>query len=120
MFVDCRVLKHNTIFMAEMYAYSMAAAHENLPHATMTHLIVSNTGLDDVEGWSFIDDLGPTQVCRAPENGTFAPNKPLPYFLHYCQVYALGDFEFYKQLVRSDNIFSLISCGLNTLSFVDA
>ena len=32
--------------LSEMYAYSMAAAHEQLPHFTMYHYMVSNTFID--------------------------------------------------------------------------
>lgn len=36
--------------LAEMYAYSMAAAHEQLPHLRMDHFMVSNIDMDAGEG----------------------------------------------------------------------
>ena len=36
--------------LAEMYAYSMAAAHEQLPHLRMDHFMVSNIDVDVGEG----------------------------------------------------------------------
>jgi len=35
--------------LAEMYAYSMGAAHANLPHLTVINHMVSNTQMDDKE-----------------------------------------------------------------------
>jgi hypothetical protein len=57
--------------LAEMYAYSMAAAHTDLPHFTMHNLMVSNVHAGD-EGWKWIDALG-DNVCEAPVNGVFYP-----------------------------------------------
>ena len=48
-----------------MYAYSIAAAHEYLPHFTMMHYMVSNTQMRDEEGWKWVDDLG-DDVCQPP------------------------------------------------------
>lgn len=36
--------------LAEMYAYSMAAAHQELPHLRMDHFMVSNIDIDEGEG----------------------------------------------------------------------
>lgn len=57
--------------LAEMYAYSMAAAHVELPHFTLHNLMVSNVHAGD-EGWQWVDVLG-DDVCRPPENGVFYP-----------------------------------------------
>lgn len=59
--------------LAEMYAYSMAAAHVELPHFTMHNLMVSNVHAGD-EGWKWIDALG-DNVCEPPVNGVFYPGK---------------------------------------------
>ena len=83
-----------------MYAYSMAGAHEELPHLTMEHFMVSNPGMEPGEGWRFIDALG-DDVCRPPENGIYYPNKPLPTFLHHCQFYRIGDLGFQKRRVKT-------------------
>jgi hypothetical protein len=57
--------------LAEMYAYSMAAAHVDLPHFTMESLMVSNVHAGD-EGWKWIDMLE-DNVCEPPVDGVFYP-----------------------------------------------
>ena len=52
------LVHRNPDLLAEMYAYSIAAAHEYLPHFTMMHYMVSNTQMRDEEGWKWVDDLG--------------------------------------------------------------
>jgi hypothetical protein len=83
-----------------MYAYSLAGAHENLPHLTMEHFMVSNPFVEPGEGWRFIDAFG-DDVCRPPdEHGIYYPDKPLPTFLHHCQFYRIGELGFQKRRVR--------------------
>ena len=41
--IRTRVYEHYPYLLAEMYAYSMAAAHENLPHLQLENWMVSNT-----------------------------------------------------------------------------
>lgn len=84
--------------LAEMYAYSMAAAHNNLPHYIMRHYMVSNIDMDE-EGWSYIDALK-DEVCEYPVDGIYYPGKPLPNILHYCQFYRSGEFGFQKRRLR--------------------
>jgi hypothetical protein len=85
--------------LAEMYAYSMAAAHEELPHFTMAQYMISNTYMDE-EGWPWIDSLG-TEVCEPPDiNGVYYAGKPMPTFLHYCQFFRAADIGFQKRRVR--------------------
>lgn len=81
-----------------MFAYSMAAAHQELPHIIVRHLMVSNTDMTE-EGWEFVDQLG-TKVCEAPVNGIYFPGKPLPNVLHYCQFYRAGEYGFQKRRVK--------------------
>ena len=89
--------------LAEMYAYSMAAAHENVPHLTMESYMVSNTDMSD-EGWQWVDELG-DNVCEPPVDGIFYSGKPLPTFAHYCQFFRAGEIGFQKRRVFKD-IFS--------------
>lgn len=85
--------------LAEMYAYSMAAAHQNLPHVTLLNYMVSNTDADD-EGWPHIDALG-SDVCQPPDtNGIFYPGKVFPTVLHFCQFYRAGIFGFQKRRLQ--------------------
>lgn len=83
--------------LAEMYAYSMAAAHEELPHLTVHHYMVSNTEAQD-EGWPWIDVLG-DDVCESDVNGIYYPGRPLPTMLHYCQFFRVGEWGFQKRRV---------------------
>jgi len=83
--------------LAEMYAYSMAAAHVELPHLTMLHYMVSNTDAHD-EGWKWVDALG-SNVCEPPVDGIYYPHVPLPTFAHYCQFFRAGELGFQKRRV---------------------
>ena len=89
--------------LAEMYAYSMAAAHTEIPHFTVTHYMVSNTEVYD-EGWKWIDVLQ-QKVCERPdESGIYYPGKNLPTVMHYCQFFRAGEYGFQKRRV-SKNMF---------------
>eukprot|EP01031_Cornospumella_fuschlensis_P026522 gene26523-32051_t len=57
-----RVFERHTSVLADMYAYSMAAAHLQLPHFTLNSYMVSN--INDEEGWAHVDALG-KKVCSA-------------------------------------------------------
>jgi hypothetical protein len=85
-----------------MYAYSMAAAHERLPHFQVRQHMVSNVESDD-EGWPWVDTL--PNVCDPPVNDIFFPDKNLPTFVHFCQNYMVGNTGFAKRRVP-ENIFS--------------
>lgn len=52
--------------LAEMYAYSMAAAHDNLPHLQLENYMVSNTESSG-EGWPLVDAL--EDACVSPDEG---------------------------------------------------
>ncbi len=91
--------------LAEMYAYSMAAAHESLPHLQMEHYMVSNIEAGG-EGWPLIDSLDESNVCIPPdEHGIFLPELPLPVLIHYCQHFSVKGVVFGKRRT-SNNIFS--------------
>lgn len=65
----CRVYEDYPFLLAEMYAYSMAAAHDELPHLQVDNYMVSSSDAGG-EAWPHIDRL--PQVCIPPdENGTF-------------------------------------------------
>lgn len=90
-----RVYEGYPYLLAEMYAYSMAAAHTKLPHLRMDHFMVSNTQAGG-EGWPWVDVID--DVCAPPDgNGIFQPGKPLPTVVHYCQNYRVGDLQFAKR-----------------------
>lgn len=102
----CRVYEGYPYLLAEMYAYSMAAAHEKLPHLQVLNHMVSNVG-DYGEGWPWVDAL--SDVCEPPDaNGRFFSGKPMVTFVHFCQNYRAGNIGFGKRAVPHD-IFSCAS-----------
>ncbi len=98
-----RVYEKYPDLLAEMYAYSMAAAHEELPHLRMDHFMVSNIDAGG-EGWPWVDALG-DDVCQPPVDGIYYPTKPLPTFAHYCQFYRAEKIGYHKRRMPGD-IFS--------------
>jgi hypothetical protein len=100
-----RVYEGYPFLLAEMYAYSMAAAHENLPHLQFEHFMVSNTDAAE-EGWPLVDDIPDT--CEPPDaSGIYYPGRPLPTVVHYCQNFRVSYIEFAK---RSANK-AMFTCG---------
>jgi hypothetical protein len=99
-FLSCRVFEKYPALLAEMYAYSMAAAHEELPHLTVLHMMVSNIDMDE-EGWVYIDKLQ-EDVCQPPDTQTqlFYAEHVLPTVLHFCQFYRIGEYGFQKRRLR--------------------
>jgi len=71
--------------MGEMYAWSLAAAHLELPHTLAESFMVSNTEISE-EGWALVDAVKKEDACVYPVD------KPdtMPYVLHYCQRYSIG------------------------------
>ncbi len=94
-----RVYEGYPHLLAEMYAYSMAAAHENLPHLQLWSYMVSNVDAGG-EGWQWVDQL--TDVCVPPKNGIYYPDLPLPNLIHFCQSFRAGDIGFMKRRVPHD------------------
>lgn len=96
-----RVYEHYPYLLAEMYAYSMAAAHENLPHLQFENHMVSNTEVHPGEGWQHVDAL--EDSCVPPdEHGIYFPGQNLPTVLHFCQFFRAGDYGFQKRRVPKD------------------
>lgn len=114
-----RVYEGYPYLLAEMYAYSMAAAHEELPHLQLNNMMVSNTDAGG-EGWDWIDKLNNT--CVPPVNGIYYPDLPMPTMVHFCQGYRAGPIGFAKRQVPK-NIFSceqnLLLQTPDDLGFVD-
>ena len=48
--------------LAEMYAYCMAAAHLEMPHARVNNWMLSNVHVGD-EGWAHLDALPLDASC---------------------------------------------------------
>lgn len=101
-------------FMCEMHAYSVAAAHLQLPHKLARGFMVSDVESD--EEFSFVDaKLTQETVCLDPPNlqvGNMMSDpvyeaqgiaiRQLPFVLHYCQRYALGRWFFSKYKLAED------------------
>lgn len=89
-----RIYSFYPYLLAEMYAYSMAAAHLNLPHFQMEQYMVSNVDAG-AEGWPWVDQLADS--CVPPDaNGIFYPGQPVPSVLHFCQTFRLQGMQFHK------------------------
>jgi len=101
-----KVYEGYPFLLAEMYAYSMAAAHEKLPHLQGEHYMVSNTDVDPGEGWPHVDALpaGMNELPLGP-NGEFFPGRKVPTVVHYCQFFRAGDYGFQKRRVPK-NVFT--------------
>lgn len=82
--------------LAEMYAYSTAAAHLGLRHQVAHSFMVSNADVIKGEGWGLMDNKPAADVCGN------IPLQDLPHVLHYCQEYGIGKYFFSKYLLRSD------------------
>ena len=59
-----RVYENYPYLLAEMYAFSMAAAHENLPHLQIDNHMVSAVDAPG-EGWPHVDAL--PEICVPPD-----------------------------------------------------
>lgn len=96
-----RVYEKYPYLLAEMYAYSMAAAHENLPHLQFENHMVSNVDVHPGEGWPHVDKL--YDVCLPPnEEGIYFSNETLPTVMHFCQFYRAGPLGFQKRRLPRD------------------
>ena len=86
--------------LAEMYAYSMAAAHLELPHQMVRSLMMSDTG-NQREGWNLIDDLSLEDACQFGLD-IRKTDRSLPGVMHYCQRYMIGKHFFGKRRLPKD------------------
>lgn len=84
----------------EMFGWSLAVAHLSLPHTLVESFMISNTHVNNGEGWSLIDALDDGELCNFPIS-TEKENK-LPYVIHYCQSYWLGKWFIGKYRLASD------------------
>jgi peptidyl serine alpha-galactosyltransferase len=86
--------------LSEMFAYSVAAVHLNLPHQLSYSFMISEPGIREKEGWNVIDSIPADQVCdhsiREGTNSNVAWKDQLPNVLHFCQRYYLGPYFFSK------------------------
>jgi hypothetical protein len=84
-------------FMAEMHAYSAAAAHLELPHQLAKGFMLSDVGAVHSEAMGFLDDVTRADACL-PD----LPQRKLPFVMHFCQRYALGRWFFSKYKLNEE------------------
>ena len=83
--------------LTEMYAYSLAAAHLNLPHQLARSFMISEQGDEAFDLVHSNDAFTPSQMCR------HVPVAFKPHVLHYCHRYSLGKYVIGKH--RSPDTF---------------
>jgi hypothetical protein len=91
-----RLFDINPKFMSEMYAYCMAAAHLGLPHQLARGFMVSNVGMDQGEGWSFMKYVR-EEACQVDKLAD-----KVPYVIHFCQRYSIGEYFLSKYKLPTD------------------
>eukprot|EP01062_Namystynia_karyoxenos_P046241 TRINITY_DN3457_c0_g2_i1.p1 TRINITY_DN3457_c0_g2~~TRINITY_DN3457_c0_g2_i1.p1 ORF type:complete len:505 (+),score=145.92 TRINITY_DN3457_c0_g2_i1:107-1621(+) len=79
--------QRETGILADMYAYSLAAAHLGLPHVQLENLMVS-TLAGAGEGWDWVDAWPSKMSC---DNPSVPEGYRVPTFLHGCQNYKALD-----------------------------
>mmetsp|Transcript_3551 Transcript_3551/g.9794 ORF Transcript_3551/g.9794 Transcript_3551/m.9794 type:complete len:634 (+) Transcript_3551:92-1993(+) len=90
--------------LAEMFAYSLAAAHLELPHQVANSFMISSITSGLQESWArTVDSMPPADVC----NSTISPHKEryqsqMPYVFHFCQRYTWGPYFFGKNRFPHD------------------
>eukprot|EP00586_Coscinodiscus_wailesii_P002275 CAMPEP_0172492028 /NCGR_PEP_ID=MMETSP1066-20121228/23000_1 /TAXON_ID=671091 /ORGANISM="Coscinodiscus wailesii, Strain CCMP2513" /LENGTH=381 /DNA_ID=CAMNT_0013261397 /DNA_START=423 /DNA_END=1568 /DNA_ORIENTATION=- len=89
-----KVFEEFPYLMAEMHAYSIAAANLKLPHQLVDSMMISDVPANR-EGWKFIDKMPVAHRCDIASN-IYEYSGKLPKTLHYCQDYAVGDWFFSK------------------------
>jgi hypothetical protein len=86
--------------LAEMYGWSLAAAHLKLPHTLAESFMVSDVDISSGEGWPLIDVLDNDEISEFSTSK--AREDHLPYVIHYCQNYWLGKWFIGKYRLASD------------------
>lgn len=91
--------------IAEMYAFSIASAHLELPHQLVGSLMISVTSNNDGgEGWKWIDALPSDNICSFAMSDD--NSHTLPSVLHFCQRYGVGDRNFFAKKKLPKDFFS--------------
>jgi len=107
--------KNKYDILADMYAYSIAAAHLELPHLVLDNYMYSNGKYPDGEGWdlektwdmSFRDSA----TCSNPWPSSADGKSHLPNFAHLCQTYEADGWSYHKGRVPPN----LLGCDLPLL-----
>lgn len=88
--------------LAEMFAFSLAAAHLDLKFQLIQSLMISDTHTGGGEGWPLIDVMSAEEVCKIGREVDYRKHS-LPHVVHLCQRYSLGkDWFFGKRKIPHD------------------
>jgi hypothetical protein len=107
--------------ISEMYSYIIGAANANLPHHILQGFMISgdDSGNEEpTEGWSFLPEVPPEEICNfaaeaykldantvcteAEESFKCRALRKIPNFLHFCQIYHVGDWFWGKHNFPKD------------------
>lgn len=91
-----KVFEEYPELLAEMYAYSISAAHNQLPHLRLDHYMISNIDSGG-EGWPLVDKIQTRMCGDLPDLGL-----DQPVFLHFCQFYRVEHWGFHKRRVNEE------------------
>ncbi|CAN0035832.1 unnamed protein product [Pylaiella littoralis] len=108
------VLKGHPGVLADMYAFCIAAAHARLPHRVAYALMISDASRPAREGWPLIDVLK-TDACNASVVDRHRGS--LPPIVHYCQMYRVGTFMWWKY---DESLHHFFSCDSDSLELPPA
>lgn len=92
-----RLFHVHGVFMDEMNAYCMAAAHLGLPHQLARGFMISNVGISEGEGWFFMDHVQPEDACQFQKLADAVPQ-----VIHFCQRYSIGKYFLSKYKLPKD------------------
>lgn len=81
--------------LAEMFAFSIAAAHLELKHQIIDSLMVSDAEINGGEGWPLVDKIPNEKTCSFAKNYAGDNEYVLPSVLHMCQRYSVGNDWFF-------------------------
>jgi len=90
--------------LAEMFAYSLAAAHLDLKFQLIQSLMISDTNTGDGEGWALIDKMPADEVCSIAREVDYTKHS-LPHVVHLCQRYSVGKEWFFGKRKIPHDVF---------------
>ena len=113
----------NAAFLAEMHAYSLAAAHLNLPHQVSKSFMISDPESGREEAWAeWIDKTPRDEMEGKGDNDENDSNdatnicslnyRYMPHAYHYCQRVYIGPYFFSKyQVPKSPPDDDILACS---------
>ena len=93
--------------LGEMYAFCVAAADRNLPFDLASSFMVSALDAEELEAFPLLSDADVRRHCDGSLDTSTAKGQQqlegeVPFVLHYCQNYRVGQFAFHKGHVPHD------------------